>query len=50
MLKRSLIAIALLAVGLYIGFSLPRGAGLIATLMNLTSDRTGDYSSTASHS
>lgn len=49
MLKRSLIAIALLAVGLYIGFSLPRGAGLIATLMNLTSDRTGDYSSTASH-
>ena len=49
MLKRALIAIVLLAVGLYIGFSLPRGAGLIATLMNLTSDRTGDYSRTASH-
>lgn len=49
MLKKGLIAIFLLGVGLYIGFSLPRGAGLIATLMNVTSDRTGDYSSTASH-
>ena len=49
MLKRGLIAILLLAVGLYIGFNLPRGAGLISTLMSFTSDRTADYSHTASH-
>lgn len=49
MLKRSVIAIALLSVGLYIGFSLPRGAGLITTLINFTSNSTADYSGTASH-
>ena len=49
MLKKIFLALLLLGTGVYVGFSLPRGAGLISTLMNLGSDGSEDYSRSASH-
>jgi hypothetical protein len=49
MLKKIFLTVLTLAIGIYIGFSLPRGAGLISTVMNLGADRTEDYRQSASH-
>ena len=49
MLKKTFLAVVLLAVGIYVGFSLPRGAGLISTIMSLGSQGSEDYSLSASH-
>ena len=49
MLKKIFLAVLTLAIGIYIGFSLPRGAGLISTVMNLGADRAEDYRQSASH-
>ncbi|MFL2935764.1 MAG: DUF1214 domain-containing protein [Myxococcota bacterium] len=49
MLKKIFLALFVLAVGMYIGFSLPRGASLISTVMNLGAHRANDYSQSASH-
>jgi hypothetical protein len=47
--KRIVVALIIFVVGVYIGFSLPRGAGLIGAVMNLSADRSADYSHSASH-
>ena len=49
MLKKILLAVFTLAIGVYIGFSLPRGAGLISAVMNLGSGPSADYRKSASH-
>ncbi len=49
MLKNIIFAVIVLAIGVYIGFSLPRGASLISTVMNLGADPSEDYSQSASH-
>ena len=49
MLKNILIGTVLLTVGIYIGFQLPRGAGLIATVMNIGGSGGADYSQSKSH-
>ena len=50
MISRLLIGLVCVALGLYIGFQLPRGAGLIATVTDFSvADNTEDYSGLASH-
>lgn len=49
MLKKIFLTVPILAFGIYIGFTLPRGAGFISAVMNLGADRTEDYSQSASH-
>lgn len=49
MIKKIAIFVVVLALGIGIGFQLPRGAGLIAALTSLGSDSSSDYSLTQSH-
>ncbi|MFP6655998.1 MAG: DUF1214 domain-containing protein [Myxococcota bacterium] len=49
MLKKIAVVLVTLSIGVYMGLKLPRGAGLIATVMNFTSQSSEDYSATASH-
>jgi len=50
MLRSTLIALVGIAIGLYAGFQLPRGAGLITALTNITTKKNeNDYSGLASH-
>ncbi|MCX2977105.1 DUF1214 domain-containing protein [Candidatus Marimicrobium litorale] len=50
MLRSSLIALACIAIGLYAGYQLPRGAGLITALSNLAAgENEHDYTALASH-
>jgi hypothetical protein len=50
MLRNLLLALAFMAIGVYVGYQLPRGAGLVSALTNLASgDATDDYSGLASH-
>ena len=49
MLKKISLSLLLLSLGIYIGFQLPRGAGLISALMNLNASPAEDYSQSASH-
>ena len=49
MIKKIAIFVVVLALGIGIGFQLPRGAGLIAALTSLGSDSPSDYSLTQSH-
>ena len=49
MLKRVLVVMLALGLGIYVGLSLPRGAGLIATLVTLTGTQSDDYSGSKSH-
>ncbi len=50
MLRSSLIALVCIAIGLYAGYQLPRGAGLITALSNLAAgENENDYSALASH-
>ena len=50
MLRSTLIALVGIAIGLYAGFQLPRGAGLITALTNIATEKNeNDYSGLASH-
>ena len=50
MLKRIALALVLLGTGLYLGYQMPRGAGLLSTLTDLGGGGgTGNYSGLASH-
>ena len=50
MLRTLLIALACVAAGLYVGYQLPRGAGLVSSLSNLAGGgAVEDYSGLASH-
>ena len=49
MLRKILLGVLPLGLGIYLGFSLPRGAGLISTVMNLGTIDSEDYASSASH-
>jgi hypothetical protein len=50
MLRTILLALVCVVIGLYAGYQLPRGAGLVASLANLASgDNPDDYSTLASH-
>jgi len=49
MIKKIIIASLLLILGAYIGFQLPRGANLLATLSNIGSGNNSDYSQTRSN-
>ena len=49
MFKRIVILFVALGIGVWVGYKLPRGAGLVATVMNLTGQSAEDYSATASH-
>ena len=49
MLRRAFLGVLVLGLGIYLGFNLPRGAGLISTVMNLGSGDAGNYGSSASH-
>lgn len=49
MIKKIIIAALLIIAGIYIGFQMPRGANLLATVSNLSGDTNTDYSQTKSH-
>ena len=49
MLKKILLSLVLLAVGIGIGFKMPRGAGLIATIMSFDQGSNQSYSHLKSH-
>ena len=49
MIKQVLIVVLILILGMYLGFQLPRGASLLSTIGNLTTNASDDYSQTKSH-
>ena len=49
MWRKILLGVLLLGLGIYLGFSLPRGAGLISSVINLGAGNSEDYASSASH-
>jgi hypothetical protein len=49
MLKKVFLLLLVLGLGLYMGYQLPRGAGAVATLMNMGGRASGDYVMLESH-
>ena len=49
MIKKTLLTVALLLLGVYIGFQLPRGAGLIATITGLGQADSSNYTALKSN-
>ena len=50
MLKKGLAALAILGIGVYLGYQMPRGAALVSTLAGLGGPgASADYSGLASH-
>ncbi len=48
-MKRAIVLILVLVLGLYLGYQLPRGPALLSTLMGLGNTASDDYSQLASH-